>query len=115
MLATDSLTVWLMQAMLMAKILPFTSFLQQLKLVQAGEISEEELQQARSYLLSTLQSAQDQPSTLDEFYLGQAILGSEEHLPDQMYTIARVTKPEIVAAAQKLTLDTIYFLKGAEA
>ena len=36
-------------------------------------------------------------------------------MEDRIEALRRVTKDEVAAAARKLTLDTVYFLKGVEA
>ena len=86
--------------------------LRQLEDCRAGRITAEELEQARASLLSGLRSALDQPAGVDEFYLGQAILGLSETMEDRMAAIRAVTADEVAAAARRLTLDTVYFLKG---
>ncbi len=89
--------------------------LRQLEDCRQGNITEAELEQARTYLISAFRIAKDRPGSVDDFYLGQMITGANETIDDQIEALRRVTAEEVVAAAQKITLDTIYFLKGAEA
>lgn len=89
--------------------------LRQLEACRAGDISEEELESARRYILSDLRTALDSPGRLDDFYLGQAMIGAESTLEDLAAAISAVTPEQVQAAANRLTLDTIFCLKGAEA
>lgn len=89
--------------------------LHQLEDCRQGNITEAELEQARTYLISAFRIAKDRPGSVDDFYLGQMITGTNETIDDQIAALRRVTVEEVIAAAQKITLDTIYFLKGAEA
>ena len=78
-----------------------------------GEISAEELENARRAILSALRASLDSPSRMDEYSLGCALSGRDEDVETLMGRIRAVTKDEVCAAAGKLSVDTIYFLKGA--
>lgn len=88
--------------------------LRQLEECRKGNISEEELKNARTYLISAFRAAQDRPGSVDEFYLGQSLVGSSKTVQDFIASLERVTMEEIVAAANRVTLDTVYFLKGVK-
>lgn len=90
------------------------AILLQLKDCQDGKITDEEFSSAKSYLLSDLRSAQDSPSRLDEYYLGQALRGGTESMEAYAERIAAVTVQQVQQAASRLTADTIFYLKGAE-
>ncbi len=79
-----------------------------------GVISEDELESARRQVLSSLRAAQDSPAQMDEFYCGMAVLDCDDY-PALAGKIAAVRVEELQRAAQKLSLDTIYFLKGEPA
>ena len=89
--------------------------LRQLEECRCGNITDEELEHARASLLSGIKASMDSPGSIDDFYLGQAILGLGDTLEDRMEAVRAVTKDEVVAAARRLSLDTVYFLKGVEA
>ena len=86
----------------------------QLDACRQGDISEEELENARRAILSALRAAMDSPGRMDEYSLGCALAGRDVGIPALMDAIRGVTKDEVCAAAQKLSLDTVYFLKGAK-
>lgn len=89
--------------------------LNQLEQCRAGNISDYEFDSAKRYILSELKSAADSPGRLDDFYIGNAAAGLDGTLDALAKKIEGITKQEVAAAAKRLTLDTIYFLKGAEA
>ena len=89
--------------------------LRQLDACVQGDISGEELESARSALLSGLRASLDSPSRLDEYSLGCALLGRDLDVETLMERVRAVTLQELCAAARKLSIDTVYFLRGAEA
>ena len=49
-----------------------------------------------------------------DLWLGQAAAGLEEPPEEFAARLEGVTREQVAAAAQKLELDTVYFLKGKE-
>lgn len=90
------------------------AILAQLDECRAGNISAQELSNAKTMLRSALRASQDSPAQLDEFYTGMAIAGGDD-LPALMQRLEALTAQELADAAAKLSLDTVYFLKGVEA
>ena len=91
------------------------AILEQLDRCRQGEISDKELSDAKRHLDSGLRMQADSPGGLDNFYVGQAITGLNGTLEGLRERIGQVTKEQVIAAAQSLSLDTVYFLKGVEA
>ncbi len=89
--------------------------LNQLDLCKQGEISDWELESARSYLLSALRTGNDSPGRLDDYAIGQSIAGLTGTMDDLAAQLKTVTREQVVEAANTLSLDTVYFLKGVEA
>ena len=90
------------------------AILTELEACKKGEITEEELESARLQILSSLRSFLDSPAQMDDFYCGMAIAGGMD-IPEIMDAVEKLTAEDVAAAAQKLSMDTIYFLKGEEA
>ena len=88
--------------------------LHQLELCKQGQISDEELESARSYLISSLKAGNDSPGRLDDYAVGQAIAGLTDTMDDMAVQLQAVTKEQVVEAANSLSLDTVYFLNGVE-
>lgn len=89
--------------------------LHQLELCKQGEISREELEAARNYLISALRTTKDSPGQLDDFVLDQVIGGTMEMVDDLIGRLKTVTLRQVIEAAQTLRTDTVYFLKGVSA
>ena len=88
--------------------------MQQLDLCKKGEITEQEMESARNYLVSVLRTGNDSPGRLDDYAVGQAIAGITGSMEQMIDQILAVTKDQVVEAANTLYLDTVYFLKGVE-
>lgn len=89
--------------------------LRQLALTGQGEITDEELESARTHLISSLKAGMDSPGRLDDYSLGQALLGRSGTMADLARELQTVTKEQTAAAARKVSLDTAYFLEGVDA
>ena len=89
--------------------------LRQLDDCRAGNITDEELESARTYILSSLKAGMDSPGRLDDYEIGQIILGREGTMEDLAGQVKLVTREQTAAAAARVTLDTVYLLKGASA
>lgn len=88
--------------------------LAQLEACRQGQFEPWEVEGARRYVISALRTTLDSQGRQEDWWLGQAVAGSgqgPEALAEQMET---VDVSRAVEAAQKLSLDTVYFLNGME-
>ena len=76
----------------------------------AGRIDDDELEFTRRGLANHLREAADSTYGLLNSALGLAMVDDLRPLPERLAEIAAVTRDDIVAAAQTVRLDTIYFL-----
>ena len=88
--------------------------LAQLEAVRRGEIEDWELEGVRRTLISGHLTTLDSQARQEEFWLGQAVAGLETTIEELCAGLEGVTREQVAAAARKLELDTIYFLKGKE-
>ena len=88
--------------------------LSQLYKCQAGDFSDDELEWARRSVVSTLRTTLDTQSRMEDYWLSQSAAGLTEGPDDMAARVEAVTRAQVVEAAQDLTLDTVYFLKGRE-
>ena len=88
--------------------------LSQLEAVRRGEIEDWELEGARRTLVGGHLATLDEQGRQEDFWLGQAVAGLEEGVEEIAARFETVTREQVAAAAQRLELDTIYFLKGKE-
>ena len=84
----------------------------QLKAVQEGDITDDELSAAKRGLVNDLLSAGDSAGALESFWLEQNLLGLE-YGPDELAALVEdVTKEDVVRAAAGIVCDAVYFLRG---
>ena len=88
--------------------------LSQLYKCQTGDFSDDELEWARRSVVSTLRTTLDTQARLEDYWLGQSAAGLTDGPDDMAAQVEAVTRAQVVEAAQDLTLDTVYFLKGRE-
>ena len=82
--------------------------------VKRGEIEDWELEGSRRTLIGACLSTLDDQGRQEEFWLGQTAAALEEDPRQFAARLESVTREQVAAAAQKLELDTVYFLKGKE-
>lgn len=87
----------------------------QLAACQHGEITEEELAAAKAALLSGLRSVHDTPGAIENYYATSALSGLPLSPEEYRQAVEAATKAQIVEAARKVRLHTVYFLKGVSA
>ena len=84
----------------------------QLQAVQKGEISDWELTSARRAVVTSIKTALDKPSGLEELYFDQAV-SDIKCTPDELAALAEtVRKEDVQKIAAGVQADTIYFLNG---
>ena len=88
------------------------AILDQLEAVKAGDFTADEENSARLGIINTYRGLSDSARGLESWYLGRILAKCEGDPHDVIASIERVTKEEIIAAANKATLDTVYFLNG---
>lgn len=87
----------------------------QLEEIKKGNITEEEITSAKKRLRNAFLSIDDSADAIHSHYAAARVFGSEDSPADLIEKTERVTKAQIVAAAQNIQLDTEYFLCGTEA
>ena len=88
--------------------------LAQLEAVRRGEIEDWELEGSRRTLIGIGLSILDDQGRQEDYWLGQTAAGLEETPEEFAARLEQVTREQVAASAQKLELDTVYFLKGKE-
>ena len=87
----------------------------QLKAIREGDFSDKELRETKLLMYNSLRSAKDSLSSIEGWYLARILLGQEESPGEDIEALAEITREEVMEAAAKVTLDTVYFLTGEEA
>ena len=89
--------------------------LAQLEAIRRGEIEDWELEGAKHTLMGGHLATLDDQGRQEEFWLGQAAAGLDTSIEELCAQFEGVTKEQVARSAQRLELDTVYFLKGKEA
>ena len=89
--------------------------LAQLESVKRGELEEWELEGSRRTLIGAYRSMLDEQNSQEEFWLSQSVAGLDFGPDEIAKALEGVTAEQVAQMAQKLELDTMYFLKGKEA
>ena len=90
----------------------FDEILAQLNAAKHGEIEEWEEIGARSSMRHALCAMGDSLGQMEDFYLGQAVSGLSDTIESLSADLDAVTKERMMAAADGIKLDTVYFLKN---
>lgn len=88
--------------------------LQQLKAVQEGQISDEELETTIRTLTNDMLSAADNPGAMADLAVDRVFSGRELSVEDRVRAFRQVTKEQVAEAARHFAVDTIYFLNRKE-
>ncbi len=86
--------------------------LRQLEACKAGHITPEELTAAKQALFSGLRSTYDSPGAIESYFSTAALTGNGLDPEKHMAAVEAVTREDVAAAANTLTLHSTYFLKG---
>ncbi len=88
--------------------------LAQLSAMQNGEISDYEFDVSVKSIVNSLRSLGDSNGYLADYYLGQAVSGTNISLEEQCKLIEMVTKEEVIAVARLIKPEMVYVMKGKE-
>ncbi len=84
----------------------------QIDAIKSGDFTEEEHENAKLGLVNTYRELGDSARGLEAWYLGRMQSGVICDPDEVVAGIESVTRDEIIAAANKVSLDTVYFLNG---
>ena len=86
----------------------------QLKDMEDGNFSEEDIANAKKGIISTIKSIDDEQDTEITYFFGQELSGEKISIDEYIKKIENVTKENITKIAKSLKINTIYFLKNIE-
>lgn len=92
----------------------YDEILVQMEDIKKGNISDMEMSAALLGTVNSINSTSDNPFILDDYYLGKIIADKMVTLEELVESIKKVTKEDVMKVAEKIQLDTVYFLKGCE-
>lgn len=86
--------------------------LRQVELLQAGELTEEELLFAKLAMCNSCRSVGDSLNAVENWYLSQSLESALQTPEEAVEKIMGFTAEVVIGAAKTLRLDTVYCLKG---
>lgn len=90
------------------------AILAQIAALQRGEITEEELESAKLYLLHSLRTVGDSLYRVEGWYLSRAFDSSEQTPEQAGEQLMKYTRQDVVRAANRLIPAGVFRLKGSE-
>lgn len=85
----------------------------QLEAICRGEISNAEMAAAKKSLSNCYRQIYDNPLDMQAFLGGRAMFGISDTPEDAIAGINRVSVEEVVKAARRTVLDTVYYMEGS--
>ncbi len=86
--------------------------LEQLEEIKKGHITKDELEMAVNILCKELLTMSDNKGHMVNFFMNQSLMGKMTDLEEYVRKIKAVTIEQISRVAQRMSLDTVYFLAG---
>ena len=84
----------------------------QIEDMKNGNFSEEDIENAKIGIISTIKTIDDEQDTGISYYFGQEMTNKNITVEQYIDRINKVTKEDIVNIANKISINTIYFLKN---
>lgn len=91
-----------------------TEILSQLDFVKQGDFSDAELQAAKRAVSSAFRTVRDSQSLQADYWLSQSVSELKLSPGELALRLEEVTREQVMAAAEKITLDSVYRLMGPE-
>ncbi len=88
------------------------AILQQLEDIKNGNFSDESVEASVKALEDSFKSVTDGPEALDSWFMSQCISGAYKYPEEFIEEFKKVTREDIIKAAQDVTLDTVFMLEG---
>ena len=88
--------------------------LNQLSILKSGDISDDEFLNTRKLLNNVLTSTEDSISKLERYFLARIFSGEIITPEKELEIINSLTREDIISAANKIKLDTVYFMAPKE-
>ncbi|MBR2744459.1 MAG: insulinase family protein [Clostridia bacterium] len=86
----------------------------QLKQIENGEFSEDDINSAKQLILASYKNISETQDGEINYYYAQELADKFSSIEENMKEISAVTKEQIIDIANKIQLNTVYFLTGLE-
>ena len=86
----------------------------QLEDMKNGVFSDEDIENAKKGIISTIKSIDDEQDTEITYFFGQELTDTKTSIEQYIEKIQKVTKQDIIKVANSISVNTVYFLKDFE-
>ena len=83
----------------------------QIEDMRKGNFTEEDIENSKKGIISTIDLIEDEQDTGITYYFGQELSNNKIHPEEYKEIVQKVKKEDIVKIANSVSIDTIYFLK----
>ena len=84
----------------------------QIEEMKEGKFTEEELENTKQYIISSINAIEDEQDTKIAYYFSHEISATNDSIEKYINDVKNVTKEQIVEIANTVKINTIYFLKN---
>ncbi len=84
---------------------------QQIEDMKKGDFSDEEVENAKKGIIASIKTIDDEQDTEITYFFSQELSKSKCNIEQYMQRISEVTKDKVVDVANKVSINTVYFLK----
>ena len=85
---------------------------EQLEDMKQGKFTDEDIENAKKYMINGIKSVEEEQDTEITYYMGQELSGLDTSLETYKAEIEKVCKEQIVDIANKIQINTVYFLRN---
>ncbi|MCB5235430.1 MULTISPECIES: EF-P 5-aminopentanol modification-associated protein YfmF [Niallia] len=87
---------------------------EQMELMKKGEFSDQEIMQTKAVIHNQMLETLDTSRGMIELFYHNGVSDKYVEMGEWLHIMSKVSREEIIEAAKKIELDTIYFLTGSE-
>ena len=84
---------------------------QQIENMKKGDFTDEEVENAKKGIIASIKTIDDEQDTEITYFFSQELSKSKCNIEQYMQRISEVTKDNVVDVANKVSINTVYFLK----
>lgn len=85
---------------------------EQLEDMKNEKFTEEEVENAKKAIISSIKTIDDEQDTSITYYFGQEMSGNQKSVDEYIERIGKVIKENVIQVANKVEINTIYFLRN---
>ena len=85
---------------------------EQIEDMKNGDFTDEEVENAKKTIISSIKTIDDEQDTSIIYYFGQEMSSNKKSVEDYIKRIEKISKEDVLKIANKVEINTIYFLRN---